>query len=48
MKQTKLLLFKQVQGFPMIKPSMHYVKHFDHLNLQEFQIVKLLKMHGKF
>jgi hypothetical protein len=32
----------------MIKPSMHYVKHFHHLNSQEFQIVKLLKMHGKF
>jgi hypothetical protein len=30
------------------KPSMHYVKHFHHLNSQEFQIVKLLKMHGKF
>jgi hypothetical protein len=47
-KQTKLLLFKQVQGFPMIKPSMHCVKHFYHLNSQEFQIVKLLKIHGKF
>jgi hypothetical protein len=32
----------------MIKPSMLYVKHFHHLNSQEFQIVKLLKMHGKF
>jgi len=47
-KQMKLLLFKQAQGCPMIKPSMHYVKHFHHLNSQELQIVKLLKMHGKF
>jgi hypothetical protein len=30
----------------MIKPSMHYVKHFHHLNSQEFQIVKLLKDEG--
>jgi hypothetical protein len=47
-KQTKLLLIKQARGSAMIKPSMHYVKHFHHLNLQEFQIVKLLKTHGKF
>jgi len=25
-----------------------HAKHFNLLNLQEFQIVKLLKMHGKF
>jgi hypothetical protein len=30
----KLLLFKQAQGYPMIKLSMHYVKHFHHMNLQ--------------
>jgi hypothetical protein len=47
-KQTKLQLLKQAGGSPMIKPSMHYVKNFHHLNSQEFQIVKLLKMHGKF
>jgi hypothetical protein len=47
-KQTKLQLLKQARGFPMIKPSMHYVKHSHHLNSQEFQIVKLPKMHGKF
>jgi len=35
-KQTKLLLLKQAHGSPMIKPSMHYVKHFHHLNSQEF------------
>jgi hypothetical protein len=35
-------------GFPMIKPFMLYVKHFHHLNSQELQIVKLLKIHGKF
>jgi hypothetical protein len=46
--QTNLLLLKQAHDFPMIKPPMPYVKHFYHLNLQEFQIVKLLKMHGKF
>jgi hypothetical protein len=40
--------FFRASGSPMIKPSMHYVKHFHHLNSQEFQIVKLLKMHGKF
>jgi len=44
----KLLLLKQAHGYPMIKPSMLYVKHCDHLNSKEFQIVKLLKMHGKF
>jgi hypothetical protein len=44
----KITITKQVRGFPMIKPSMHYVKHSDHLNSQEFQILKLPKMHGKF
>jgi len=40
-------LLKIVHDFPMIKPSMLYVKHFPHLNLQEFQIVNPLKKHGK-
>jgi hypothetical protein len=44
----EITLLKQACDSPMIKPSMHYVKHFHHLNSQEFQIVKLLKMHGKF
>jgi hypothetical protein len=39
---------EETNDIPMIKPSMLYVKHFHHLNSQEFQIVKLLKMHGKF
>jgi hypothetical protein len=44
----EITLLKQACDSPMIKPSMHYVKHFHHLNSQEFQIVKLLKMHDKF
>jgi RNA-binding protein YhbY len=44
----KLLLLEQARNSPIIKPSIHYVMHFHHLNSQEFQIVKLLKMHGKF
>jgi hypothetical protein len=41
------LLLKIVHDFPMIKPSMLYVKRFPYLNSQEFQIVNLLKKHGK-
>jgi hypothetical protein len=30
----------------MIKPSVLFVKHFHHLNLQKFQIVNPFKKHG--
>jgi hypothetical protein len=41
------LVLRKTHNFLMTKPSMLYVKHFHHLNLQKYQTVNLLKKRGK-